>query len=402
MNTKLISTSIMSLLLACAYFFASDMFVPSLPSMAHYFHIGSETARMTIGLFLASLAISQLFYGPASDKYGRKPIILFGSLVYLAGSIVCSYSTNIDTLFIGRAIQGIGAGSLMTLARTIVQDVATKEQFVKIVSLLSIFFLIAPAIAPLIGGVIETYLSWRASFIFMGVFALILTLAICFYLKETHSNRNPKALEITTLSTNYLNIVKNIDFMIVTFAMIAALSGLVVFYTIGPFLLIKHYGLSPMHFGYISVLIVSFSLIARIISSTYLQKHYSANTIIQLGLTMMVISGLSILVTDMLGYDSVTVIIASMCLFAASGSLVAPLSAASALSMFPKISGACGAMYGFLQMGGLFLSSYFASIISATTANLAIILSTLSICAYIALALRKMHIKKRDLSTLPI
>ncbi|WP_440993888.1 MFS transporter [Cysteiniphilum litorale] len=108
--------------LGCSYFMASDMYVPSLPSMSHALSASSSMARLTIGAFLVALAFSQLFYDPASDKMGRKKIIYIGAIIYLVGSIFCMFAWSIDTLIVGRIIQGVGTGALLPLSRVIVQD----------------------------------------------------------------------------------------------------------------------------------------------------------------------------------------------------------------------------------------------------------------------------------------
>jgi len=391
-NHNLLLLGTISILLGCGYFFASDMFVPSLPHMTSYFSVDSGTARLTLSTFLISLAFSQLLYGPASDRFGRKPIILIGIIIYIIGSIVCLTSLSMNMLLIGRIVQGLGVGALMTLSRTIIQDSTTKEQFVKLVSILSIFFLIAPASAPLLGGILQTYFDWRASFVFMLIFGLSLFLIITLLLKETHKHKNPKALHLNSLHTNYSAILKNIDFLVMCYTMVAGLAGLVVFYTIGPFLLTNKYHVSPMTFGIFSVVIVSAAILGRIISSTYLMKHYSTEKILILGLILMFIGSIILIISGFTGTSSLFIIIFSMCFYSIGGCLVAPIASTNALSMFPKNAGAGGAMYGFLQMGGLFVSSYFAAMVPTSEIDLAIILFILSSSALIIFYTRRAYV----------
>ena len=383
------------LLLAFAYFFAADMFVPSLPAMAKHFGVNSELARMSIGIFFVSLAFSQLLYGPASDRFGRKPIILIGVIIYILGAIICLAAHSIDILLCGRVIQGLGAGALMALSRTLIQDRATKEQFVKLISILSIFFLIAPALAPVAGGFIETYLNWRANFGIMLAFGLFLFFVVCFLLQETNQNKNPKALSPNNLTSNYFIMIKNIDFLILVYIVISALSGIVVFYTIGPFLLITKYHISPKTFGLISLLIVSFALAARILSSTYLLKHYSSEKILTIGLKTMIIGALIMLTSNSIQFHPVIILLLGLCFYSAGSSLVTPIASSNALSMFSKTAGACGALFGFLQMGGLFMNNYLSSILPPTEINLALILCGLSVTAYIFLQIRKNYVIKK-------
>ncbi|MEY8714845.1 MFS transporter [Francisella philomiragia] len=123
--------TIFTIALGCGYFFGAMMFTPSLPAITDYFDTSSSLSRMTVSSFFVTMAISQLIYGPASDKYGRKPLILIGSIIFALGSILCILSHSIIFLIFSRAIQGLGAGALITLARTLVQDYFRKEHFLK-------------------------------------------------------------------------------------------------------------------------------------------------------------------------------------------------------------------------------------------------------------------------------
>jgi DHA1 family 2-module integral membrane pump EmrD-like MFS transporter len=367
-----------SILLGFAYFFGSDMFVPSLPEITSYFATDSGTSRLTISMFLLSLSLSQLIYGPASDKFGRKPIILTGIFIFILGSTICLISPSINLLLAGRIVEGLGVGALITLSKTIVQDSTTQDQFVKIVSILSIFFLIAPACAPFVGGILTTYFGWRSNFVFMLIFGILIFFIMTMFFKETLETKNHKALSFSHLYANYVSIIKNIDFLILSYVIVVALSGLVVFYTIGPFLLSEKFHVSAMTFGIFSVIIMSGALLSRIISSTILMRHYSLEFILLLGLILMFVGSVILMISAVLNFSSLFLIVSSMSVFAVGGVLVAPIATTTALGLFSNIAGAAGAMYGFLQMGGLFISSYSAAIVPASELSLAVILFILA------------------------
>ena len=193
------------ILLFSSYFFASDMYVPSLPSITQDLHASSQLARATIAAFMISLALSQLFYGPASDKFGRKPVIIFGIVIYILGSVVCMLSQRIEILLCGRVIQGVGVGALASLSRTVIQDSVDKERFVHIAGWLSLFFMLAPVTAPVLGGIIETHFNWRITFVLMLIFALLVLFLVVFIMPETHhqTKRDTHALNISKMLKNY-------------------------------------------------------------------------------------------------------------------------------------------------------------------------------------------------------
>ncbi len=393
----MLTLSAIAILMACGYFFASDMYVPSMPDIAHYYHVDTSVVRMTISFFLISLAFSQLYYGPASDKYGRKGMIIIGSVVYLIGSIVCYSSESIQMLILGRVIQGAGVGALMSLSRTIIQDSANKKQFLNVMAWLSIFFLVAPAMAPVIGGFLQTYFGWRSTFVFMIVFVLILLAVIITFLPETNHYKNKDALKIKVIATNYLEIMKHGRFLMYCFVMVAALSGIIVFYTISPFIFIVDYHMSPSSYGLLSLGIVASALAGRIYMTLYAIKHYDADKILMIGVVFMFIGGIFMLGISLLG-ETPWLIMIGICIYTFGGGLVTPTSAAQALRLFPKIIGSVGAIYGFLQMGGLFLTSYIGASVEANSFSLAVILLFLSSISVVWMMLyfQQMKTKKTE------
>lgn len=379
---NIVLLTILSIALACGYFFGGMMFTPSLPAITHYFNTDSSLARMTVSSFLIVMSISQLVYGPASDKYGRKPVILAGSLIFAIGSVLCLLSSSIDSLIFGRAIQGLGAGALITLARTIIQDSLPKEQFLKAIAWMSIFFSMAPAISPLIGGFLELNFGWHSSFILMFCFAIILIVLVIFLLPETNKEKNHKALNIKHLSTNYLTVAKNKMFWTYLLFIISALSGGITFDVIGSFVLINDYHLSAASFGIVSTSLMLMMVLARFLMSLLLLGNIKKESIILLGLFIMLITSTSLLTLDILNLISLSSLIIILAFFCLGSGLLIPISAASALGLFDKIKGAAGAFYGSMQMGGAFLISLVASSIEPSIGFMLSILCFMSIISF--------------------
>ncbi len=381
--------SIVSVLLGCSYFMASDMYVPSLPSMSHALSASSSMARITIAAFLIALALSQLFYGPASDKFGRKKIIFIGAGIYLIGSLICMFSWNIYTLIIGRIIQGIGTGALLSLSRVIVQDAVSKDKFIHIIGWLSLFYMLAPAGAPVLGGLIETYFNWRVSFLMMFILVAIIALIIATLMPETHPphKRNMNALIPRHLLTNYLEVLKHAPFVIYTLCMIAGFSGIVSFYTVGPFILINKYGMSPQSFGFLSIAIIGCSFIARLYMSIISLKKFGVIKTLFQGLSLMVLASTILLISSTLGFAHQRMLITCVTLYAMGSSIVGPTVVGVALSFFSHKAGAANAVYGFLQMSGLFLVSSVAAIIPAEIIGYALIIFVMSFVALMLLSI---------------
>ncbi|MDA0910944.1 MAG: multidrug effflux MFS transporter [Proteobacteria bacterium] len=391
--------SIVSVLLGCSYFMASDMYVPSLPSMSHALSASSSMARMTIAAFLVALAFSQLFYGPASDKMGRKKIIYIGATIYLSGSLFCMFAWSIQALIVGRIIQGVGTGALLPLSRVIVQDSVSKDKFIQIVSWISLFFMLAPAGAPVIGGLIQTYANWRVSFLVMFILVLAVTIVVFSMLPETHpiAKRNVNALKPKHLISSYFEVITHAPFIIYTFCMIAGFSGLVGFYTVGPFILIKKFGVSPQDFGFCSIAIVGSAFVTRLYMSMISLKKFGTTATLFQGLSLMVIASCILLISSTAGYAGSKTLVICVALYAMGGSMVGPTVVGVALSSFSHKAGAAGAVYGFLQMFGLFLVSTVAAMIPEKIVDYSIIIFVMSLTAFTLFSL--LTFKQRYLLT---
>ncbi|QIW11040.1 multidrug effflux MFS transporter [Francisella sp. LA112445] len=370
--------TIFTIALGCGYFFGAVMFTPSLPAITNYFNTDSSLARMTVSSFFITMSLSQLIYGPASDKYGRKPFILMGALIFACGSVFCILSQSIIFLILGRAIQGLGAGALITLARTLVQDSFTKEHFLKAVAWMSIFFAVAPAISPLIGGFLQFHFGWHSSFVFMLIFAISLIVSVIFLLPETNKDKNPSAMNIKHLAKNYMTIAKTRMFWVYLIFIITGLSGGICFDVIGSFVLINDYHLTSAVFGVVSTMLLMMIILSRFLTSMLLLRYMEKEKVILLGLVMMFFSSIVLVILDFLKLIGLMDLIAILSIFFLAAGIVTPISVANLLSLFDNMKGVASAFYGSMQMSGIFMVSIIASSMSPSIGFMVSILSVLS------------------------
>lgn len=158
---------------------STDLYLPALPKMSQYFQSNPAVTNLTLSIFFIFYAAGILFWGPLSDKYGRKPILLLGNGIYIASTIACALSTNVYALIMARAVQGIGAGAITTVSVAMVKDCFTGKKRESILAIIQSISGIAPMIAPIIGAFLLTFSSWRGSFwtlAAIGVINLALTL----------------------------------------------------------------------------------------------------------------------------------------------------------------------------------------------------------------------------------
>ena len=163
---------------------ATDIYLPSLPSIARDFGVSMDQVQMTIAVFMIALTLTQLFWGPFSDKFGRKKTLFIGLIISMLGSLICIFANNIEWLNFGRLIQGIGCGAAAGLFRAILRDMYTGRQLASIGSYFSNFLVFVLMLAPMLGGFIEKNYSWHLSFAFLIIWCFLSLVLVSFAFKE--------------------------------------------------------------------------------------------------------------------------------------------------------------------------------------------------------------------------
>lgn len=155
------------------------IFLPALPAIAQVFAVDTGTAQLVLSVALAAIALSTLIYGPLSDRYGRRPLVIVGLVIFLIGSAIAAMAPSINILIVGRMVQAVGAAAGMVIGRTIIRDLYDREQAAKLMAYMVTALVVAPTVAPLIGGILNDLAGWRAIFIFsggLGVVAILVAL----------------------------------------------------------------------------------------------------------------------------------------------------------------------------------------------------------------------------------
>lgn len=341
---------------------ATDLYVPSLPHISDYFGTSDHKAQLTMSLHLLGFGLAQLIYGPLSDAWGRRPIILFGSALFFIASLMCAMAPNIETLIIARLLQGLGGAAIAVLGMVIVREVyKSEQQSVRIITLLAMVVALAPAVGPIIGGHIYVWFGWRANFYFLSAFGLLSVVCLYFLLQETLLKPNSKAIQLKYILHNYGALLKNATFVSYVIILACIFSGLFTFITQAPFLLIKQLGVLEENYGYYQGGIVVAYIVGNMISRSFVRK-YSLNQIMTWGVIGIVLGAIG-LVFVALNPPLVTPV--NLCIPVAiyTGSLGAVFATAAtrALSVPPEIRGSASALLGAAEMGLAALAAFIAS-----------------------------------------
>lgn len=340
---------------------ATDLYLPSLISIADQLNTSTNLAQFSISIFMLSLIISQPIYGIASDAYGRKPLLIIGVIIAIIGSLLCFVSTNIFMFLLGRFLQGLGAGSGNTICRAIVRDLFKGIELIKFSSYLAVYGTVFMISAPILGGYIEYYLQWRINFLLLLIFSAINLINIITHLPETNTTQNKQHIKLNVILSNFHTLLKDNNFTTYTLCATIAYANIFAWVTTGPILLQKTYGLSPIDFGWCYFFAGLFYIIGNLFNK-YTVKILGPNKLIMLGFSIQLIVGISFAIVYILDLTNANIIILIMSIMIFGISVVFPNANAGALNNFTHMSGTAAALFSIIQTSGATLSSIYIAI----------------------------------------
>lgn len=336
--------------------FLSDAYVPALPMLVHALKLTPSQAKLTVSLYLLSLSVAQLLCGPLSDKLGRQRIILAGMIICTIGTIFCIFAPDFSILLLGRILQGIGASAMSSLFRAVIRDIWSGSELAKVVSIISSIFSVIPAVAPLIGGYLSVWFSWRAVFVFILIYTVIGYWMVRQYLPETNKQLNPHAFRASVLFKNYWQLLTNKTFFGYTFCSAMIMAGFFAYVTASPFLLQNVMGMTPIQYSWSMIWIIAASLFGKM-ANIKLVDILKPAQIIKIGLFFMLLSGCLMLITSFYPLSPFLLLIFPSMIYIFAGGFVFANAFSGSLESFPEKAGTAGALYSSLLMAGSFLGS---------------------------------------------
>lgn len=339
-------------LAACLTQFASDIYTPSLPGIAASLQADIDWVQWSLSIYMIGVALSQLVYGPISEGVGRKKPILFGLSILFLGSLICAFSQNIILLIVGRLIQGCGAGAVAALWRSIFRDIFQGEELAKYTSYLVIFIMFIVPAAPALGGYFEHYFGWQASFFFMLGYTTVALGAIGWGLKETNIHLHRERLKLSYIFPTYLSLLKSPLFMGITACTFLTYGAFFSWFVAGPVLLIQNAGLTPVEFGWMTLIGGGSAYVLSGWLNGRLVGRFGMNVMMRLGWAICICSGLFMLLTFLIHGVEAWSIITSIIVFYFGSTFIWPNAFSIAFTPFGKIAGYAGALYGSMQIGG--------------------------------------------------
>lgn len=326
---------------------ATGLVVPAMPALGDIYGKTPGTVQLTIGAFAVMFAVGQLFFGPFSDRKGRRTALLIGAALTLAGSAMAATADGFWMIVAGRAIQGLGAASGYVVSRAIVRDIYGAEGSAKAMALL--FALMAGSFlaAPLLGGVLLDLASWRAGFVFATAAALIWLVSTIFIMPETGTAA--PASETQPIHLAYPGLFRHRGFLAYMLSHSVAYAGLYCFVAGAPYFFIESLGLTPSSYGVIAAIVASGFLVGST-AARYAIPLWGMKRVIPAGLAIMLGAAAILVGLGFAGWLPVPVIVALGFAYWFGGGLLAPNTAAGVMMSHPTAAGAAAAVLGFVQM----------------------------------------------------
>ena len=327
---------------------ALNIFIPSMPGLQTAFATDYATVQLTLTLYLAATAVAQLFLGSWSDRFGRRPVLLLGLILFLIGSVIAALAISIKMLIISRIIQAVGGCAGLVLGRAIIRDLYDQDTAASRIAYVTMAMVIAPMLAPTLGGFLDVWFGWRASFVVLALFgALVLVLTI-YLLPETHHERQPlpgigamfKGFAVLLRAPLFCGYALNMSFAAAMF--FSFLAG-------APYIMVELLGRSPAEYG-LYFIFISLCYMAGNFIAGRLSKRLGIQRMLLISSTLGVIATTLLLSLALAGILTPWAIFGPMMLVALSNGINLPNSTSGAISVKPQMTGAAAGLSGFMQI----------------------------------------------------
>jgi len=325
-----------------------NILVPALPGLITSLATDTGTVQLMLSLYLLSLATAQLLLGPLSDRFGRRPVVLAGLALTVLASLAGAATSSIGALIAARILQAIGASSGVVIGRAIIRDLYERDRAAAMIGLVTTAMVIAPMVAPMIGGILDTAFGWEAIFLFLAVFSGVVLLWAVFVLPETRPAR--VALSPGMLIQEWRALIGSAKFH--GYVLCGAL-GSASFFTFlggGPYVVVTLMGRSSAEFG-VWFAVTSLGYMSGNFTASRLSQRFGVDAMIVIGIVFQLIgAGLTALLVATMPEAGPAIIFLPQLVISFGNGLLLPNAIAGAISVRPQAAGAAAGMTGFAQM----------------------------------------------------
>ena len=302
-----------------AVYLSMDAYMPALPKIAYAFGVDSHTAQLTAIVWMVGGLLVQLVFGPLSDRYGRRPILLFGGGLYVVSTIVCAFSSDIHTMLIARFFQGMAMPSMFIAGYAAINELFESEKAVKILARMNSITILAPAFGPLLGSAFILFFDWRWIFGILSIWGFIAVVMLFFKMPETtHIDKRSTHLNFADIFFQYSSLATNIKFILFSLITFLPIIGLISWMLAGPFIIVEEFHYSTLVFGIIQTFIFSSFILGTKIVDKYANKNRN-NLLVNIGLCVSLLGAILATITALYFTNSLFIVV-SFIMFVTFGS----------------------------------------------------------------------------------
>ena len=370
--------------------FGIDMSLPALTAMGATFGVAPSRVGLMMGVFMIGFAVAPLLYGPASDRYGRKPIVMFGCTLFTIASAGGAISRSLLVLLLWRVVQGAGAGASMTIVLAIIRDLFEGQAARTRLSYVAIATLIVPMIAPTVGAALLEFGSWRMIHGILAGIGLILLLVILIGFAESARLDPANRLAPAMVGHDYLRVLRHPPGVAYILINAMAFGALFAYVSGSPLFFINGIGLRPDQYGLVFAATSLSIMLGALLNARLSARDVGPSIPLTIGLSLAAASAMSLLVMTLTGWMPFGLVISILIINNSSFGLIAPNAMQEAMEPFPQLAGAASATTGFVQMtigavvSGL-VTTFFDGRSALSMTSLMALCSFLALVSYVAL-----------------
>ncbi|MBV9288036.1 MAG: multidrug effflux MFS transporter [Hyphomicrobiales bacterium] len=329
---------------------AIDTSLPSLPAIQAEFRASAVEASAVIAIFLLGFSTAPLAVGPLADRYGRKPVMVAGVLLFTLCAAGCALAPSIGALLGFRLLQGVGAGAVGILPRAIIRDLFEGREARLQLAAVSIVFSVAPLIAPTLGAAILAFGDWRTIFAALVVVGVLVALAALLVFKESHPPANRRSLMPAAIVEGYRRAVVNR--MCAGFSVVGGLgfAGLFAYVNTSPLLFMEGFGVSKAGFAGLFAVTASGVIFGSTINAWLINRHVRPRRVLDVALLLLALAGLALLALGLMGGATPLLVAAPVMVYISTFGLVFPNAVHEAIHPLPEIAGVASAVVQTVQM----------------------------------------------------
>ncbi len=325
---------------------ANDIYLPSMPTLMHLYATTSSTLQLTMSAWFAGVALPQLFFGPLTDKIGRRPVLFAGGVCFLIATFVCALAPNIWVLIVARFFQGVGVCSLNVTTFSILIDLYTYKNRTRITNKITMVGIMAPLFGPILGGYILAMCGWQYNFVVVFLLALGSLIGLWYTLPESNRYLNPHALHVKNITKNYMLLARNKLFLKNLIPYCLLLGGIVVYLTAAPFIIIDKMGVAPQRFGYTQLPVFSAFILGALLLNT-VREEAQLRWLLARGIALSFVGGCLMLIASAFLPQHLAVFIVPMLIYALGFSLCSSPLVSEVMSVVTSTKGSAAAFLGF-------------------------------------------------------